>query len=199
MMEMDTKARTRTIKWDDPLTALTQGTGSMRRHSHPPRRKDSDRRRPAPGRADGQAARARHDDLHGVQDMTSTVVDGRRLTLRLLQPGDAELLTRFFWRLSGETVYRRFFSPIRLPNDTLLKRLVDVDHCEREALIALDDKGIVGAARYGTGHGEGPDLAVVVADDWQCPGLGGLFVTRPPPTAPIPRPPTFPPPLPTHN
>ncbi len=27
MMEMDTKARTRTIKWDDPMTALTQGAG----------------------------------------------------------------------------------------------------------------------------------------------------------------------------
>src|SRR6266849_10313991 len=27
MMEMDTTARTRTIKWDDPMTALTQGAG----------------------------------------------------------------------------------------------------------------------------------------------------------------------------
>ncbi len=69
--------------------------------------------------------------------MTSTVVDAQRVWLRLLQPGDAELLTRFFWRLSTETVYRRFFSPITLPNEPLLKRLVDVDHCDREALIAL--------------------------------------------------------------
>src|SRR5258708_33840742 len=114
--------------------------------------------------------------------MTSTVVDGRRLRLRLLQPGDAELLTRFFWRLSRETVYRRFFSPITLPNETLLKRLVDVDHCEREALIALDDQGIVGVARYGTGPGESHDIAVVVADDWQGPGLGPLLLRRLGPT-----------------
>ena len=110
--------------------------------------------------------------------MTSTVVDGRRLRLRLLQPGDAELLTRFFWSLSRETVYRRFFSPITLPNETLLKRLVDVDHCEREALIALDDQGIVGVARYGTGPGESHDIAVVVADDWQGRGLGALLLRR---------------------
>jgi GNAT superfamily N-acetyltransferase len=110
--------------------------------------------------------------------MTSTVVDGRRLTLRLLQPGDAELLTRFFWRLSGETVYRRFFYPNRLPNDTLLKKLVDVDHCDREALIALDDKGIVGVARYGTDNGGSHDVAVVVADDWQGRGLGGMLIRR---------------------
>jgi GNAT superfamily N-acetyltransferase len=110
--------------------------------------------------------------------MTSTVVDGRRLWLRLLQPGDAKLLTSFFWRLSRETVYRRFFSPITLPNDPLLKRLLDVDHCDREALVALDDQGIVGVARYGTGPGESHDIAVVVADDWQGRGLGALLLRR---------------------
>ena len=110
--------------------------------------------------------------------MTSAVVDGRRVWLRLLQAGDADLITRFFWRLSSETVYRRFFSPIRLPNDTLLKKLVDVDHCDREALIALDDQGIVGVARYGTGHGGSHDVAVVVADDWQGHGLGALLIRR---------------------
>ena len=110
--------------------------------------------------------------------MTSTVVDAQRVWLRLLQPGDAELLTRFFWRLSTETVYRRFFSPITLPNESLLKRLVDVDHCDREALIALDDQGIVGVARYGTGPGESHDIAVVVADDWQGRGLGALLIKR---------------------
>ena len=110
--------------------------------------------------------------------MTSTVVDGRRLRLRLLQPGDADLISSFFWRLSKETVYRRFFSPITLPNEPLLKRLVDVDHCDREALIALDDQGIVGVARYGTGPGESHDIAVVVADDWQGRGLGALLLRR---------------------
>lgn len=110
--------------------------------------------------------------------MTSTVVDGRRVRLRLLRPGDAELLTRFFSRLSGETVYRRFFSPIRLPNETLLKKLMDVDHCDREALIALDDQGIVGVARYGTGDVGSHDVAVVVADDWQGRGLGALLIRR---------------------
>jgi len=110
--------------------------------------------------------------------MTSTVVDGRRVRLRLLQPGDAELITRFFWRLSSETVYRRFFSPIRLPNETLLQKLVDVDHCDREALIALDDQGIAGVARYGSAPGGSHDVAVVVADDWQGHGLGAVLIRR---------------------
>ena len=110
--------------------------------------------------------------------MTSAVVDGLRVRLRLLQRGDDDLLSRFFWRLSSETVYRRFFSPIRLPNDTLLKKLIDVDHCDREALIALDDQGIVGVARYGTGDGGSHDVAVVVADEWQGRGLGALLIRR---------------------
>src|SRR5260370_35637249 len=94
--------------------------------------------------------------------MTSTVVAGRRVSLRLLQPGDADLISRFFWRLSKETVYRRFFSPITLPNEPLLNRLVDVDHCHREALIALDDQGIVGVARSGTAPAWSTEPAVVV-------------------------------------
>jgi GNAT superfamily N-acetyltransferase len=110
--------------------------------------------------------------------MTSTVVDGRRIRLRLLQPGDADLIRRFFWRLSKETVYRRFFSPITLPNEPLLQKLVDVDHCDREALIALDEQGIVAVARYGTGPGGSHDVAVVVADDWQGRGLGGMLIKR---------------------
>lgn len=110
--------------------------------------------------------------------MTTTVVGGTRVSLRLLQPGDSELIRGFFRRLSSETVYRRFLSPVTAPNDALLKRLVDIDHCDREALIAFDPQGIVGVARYGTGHDESHDVAVVVADEWQGRGLGTLLMRR---------------------
>lgn len=109
--------------------------------------------------------------------MTSTVVGGRRLWLRLLEPGDANLIRRFFWRLSSETVYRRFLSPIKAPSNTLVERLVDIDHCNSEALIAFDERGIVGVARYGT-VGATHDVAVVVADDWQGRGVGALLLRR---------------------
>lgn len=110
--------------------------------------------------------------------MTTTVVAGRRVSLRLLQPGDSELIRAFFWRLSTETVYRRFLSPVTTLNDALLERLVDIDHCDREALIALDDRGIVGVARYGATHGSTHDVAVVVADEWQGRGLGTILMHR---------------------
>ncbi|OLD46276.1 MAG: hypothetical protein AUI48_09380 [Chloroflexi bacterium 13_1_40CM_2_68_14] len=97
--------------------------------------------------------------------------------LRLLEPGDADLIRSFFWRLSSETIYRRFLSPIKPPANALVKRLVDVDHRDREALIALDERGIVGVARYGTA-GSIHEVAVVVADEWQGRGLGRLLLRR---------------------
>jgi GNAT superfamily N-acetyltransferase len=109
--------------------------------------------------------------------MTSTVVGGRRLWLRLLERSDANLLRLFFWRLSAETVYRRFLSPIKAPANTLIEKLVDIDHCDREALIALDERGIVGVARYGT-VGSTREVAVVVADDWQGRGVGAVLLRR---------------------
>ena len=109
--------------------------------------------------------------------MTSTVVGGRRLWLRLLEPGDANLLRRFYLRLSKESVYRRFMAPIKAPSNALVERLVDIDHCNREALIALDERGIVGVARYGA-DGATHDVAVVVADDWQGRGVGALLLRR---------------------
>ena len=109
--------------------------------------------------------------------MTSTVIAGRRVWLRLLERSDANLLRLFFLRLSSETVYRRFLAPIKPPANALLEKLVDIDHCDREALIALDERGIVGVARYGT-IGATHDVAVVVADEWQGRGVGALLLRR---------------------
>ena len=110
--------------------------------------------------------------------MTSTVVAGRRVWLRLLEPRDTNLIRLFYWRLSQETIYRRFLSPIKPPANALVKRLVDVDHHDRDALIALDERGIVGIARYAIAPDGNHDVAVVVADDWQGRGLGTLLIRR---------------------
>ena len=111
--------------------------------------------------------------------MTSTVIAGRRLSLRLLERDDADLIRQFYGRLSSETIYRRFLSPITLPNDALVRRLVDIDHHDRDALIALDERGIAGIARYGTDPSrKNHEVAVVIADDWQGRGLGRLLLRR---------------------
>ncbi|TMC09216.1 MAG: GNAT family N-acetyltransferase [Chloroflexi bacterium] len=96
-----------------------------------------------------------------------------RVGLAKLEPSDGELLRRLFYRLSPETIYRRFLSPIVRPEQARPERLLDVDHHDREAVVAVQDGELVGVARYfrrpGTSNAE---LAVVVADDWQGQGLG---------------------------
>jgi RimJ/RimL family protein N-acetyltransferase len=95
-----------------------------------------------------------------------------RVGLAQLEPSDAEPLRRLFYRLSPETLYRRFMSPIARPEQTRPDRLLDVDHRDREAIVAVEDGEIVGVARYVRRRGsDAAELAVVVADAWQRQGL----------------------------
>jgi len=92
--------------------------------------------------------------------------------LAQLESGDGELLERFFYRLSPETVYRRFMSPLARPEQARPERLLDVDHRDREAILALVGGEVVGVARYNRrADSDAADLAIVVADAWQGRGL----------------------------
>jgi GNAT superfamily N-acetyltransferase len=92
--------------------------------------------------------------------------------LGLLEPTDALQLRHFFFRLSPETLYRRFHSPIVRPEQAQPERLLDLDHHDREAVVAVVENEIVGVARYARRPGaEVAEVAVVVADGWQRQGL----------------------------
>src|SRR3954470_5763189 len=97
-----------------------------------------------------------------------------QVATRPAQPDDEVRLYRLWPRLSRDTVYRRFHSPIRgLPAEAV-HHLVDVDHDRREALVAVVGDDIVGIARYDRSP-EDPslaDVAVLVEDAWQGVGLG---------------------------
>src|SRR5437764_6711202 len=93
-----------------------------------------------------------------------------------LEPGDRELLRRMFYRLSPESVYRRFFSPVFRP-DQFSASVLRVDHHDREAIAAVEGGEIIGVAEYARVAGcRRADLAVVVADAWQRQGLGTRLV-----------------------
>ena len=92
--------------------------------------------------------------------------------LALLEPGDGPALRRLFYRLSPQTLYRRFHSPVVRPEQTHPERLLDVDHHDREAVVAVVNDEIVGVARYvRTAGSDAAEIAIVVADDWQRQGL----------------------------
>ena len=65
-----------------------------------------------------------------------------------LEPNDSEALRRFWSRLSPETRYRRSMIPLASLEASHLERLLDIDHWDREALVALVSGEVVGMASY---------------------------------------------------
>jgi GNAT superfamily N-acetyltransferase len=107
---------------------------------------------------------------------------GRKAILRPLSAGDRQRLTDAFYRLSEESRYRRFFAPVQELSDQSLEYLVDIDHHDHEAIVALDpaSEDLIGVARYvrQAPGSERAEAAVVVADDWQRLGLGRALLER---------------------
>jgi GNAT superfamily N-acetyltransferase len=96
------------------------------------------------------------------------------IATRPVRSDDDERFRRMWPRLSRETVYRRFHAPVhRLPVETV-RRLVEVDHDLREAVVAVVGGEVVGVARYDRSPTDpsSAEFAVLVEDDWQNVGLG---------------------------
>jgi GNAT superfamily N-acetyltransferase len=94
-----------------------------------------------------------------------------QVALVQLEGSDGESLRRLFYRLSPETIYRRFLSPLARPEQARPERLLDLDHRDREAVAAVVEGEIVGVARYFRRGPAEAEIAVVVADAWQGQGL----------------------------
>jgi nucleotide-binding universal stress UspA family protein/GNAT superfamily N-acetyltransferase len=113
---------------------------------------------------------------------TITLGDGARVTLRPIAPEDEPLVAASFERLSEESRYRRFFTTKHELSAAELAYLVDVDHKDHEAIIAIDPSSgeALGVARYVRlkDDAEVAEVAVTVADDWQRRGLGRALLDR---------------------
>ena len=93
-----------------------------------------------------------------------------------LEPSDSEPVARLFGRLSAESVYRRFFSPIADPVQ-FARAILRADRRERAAVAGVENGEIVGVAQYARTEGRPEaDLAIVVADAWQKQGIGTRLV-----------------------
>jgi acetyltransferase len=116
-----------------------------------------------------------------------TANDGTQFTVRPIRPDDEPLMVDFHRHLSEETVYRRYFVPLRLDvrvaHDRLLKRCL-VDYPNEIALVAtyLNERGMPGLAAVArlikiAGRNSG-EVAFVVADQHQHHGLGTYLLER---------------------
>ena len=97
-----------------------------------------------------------------------------RVATRPVRADDDVRLVRMWPRLSMETIYRRFHSPLRGLPPATVRHLVAVDHDLREAVVAEVGDEVVGVARYDRSRTDpaSAEFAVVVEDAWQGMGLG---------------------------
>jgi GNAT superfamily N-acetyltransferase len=96
--------------------------------------------------------------------------------LARLEPHDVASVGRLFHRLSRQSLYRRFFSPIAR-EDHFVASVLRSDGLEREAVAAVERGEIVGVAQYSRRQGAPEaELAIVVADGWQRQGLGTRMI-----------------------
>jgi acetyl coenzyme A synthetase (ADP forming)-like protein len=112
-----------------------------------------------------------------ISDWAGDVVlaDGATLHMRAMQPDDEPLLGRMYEALSANSVYYRFFSPVKRATATSLelRGLGDVGHVARVALLG---GAIVAAARYDVVRPGVAEVAFVVADEHQGRGVGTLLL-----------------------
>jgi RimJ/RimL family protein N-acetyltransferase len=98
------------------------------------------------------------------------------IAVRLLRADDEERLCRLFYRLSPESVYRRFFTLYTHPPAGALRELATVDHDRRDAIVAVVGDEVVGVARYAATSPDTAEVACVVEDAHQGNGLGARLL-----------------------
>jgi acetyl coenzyme A synthetase (ADP forming)-like protein len=104
------------------------------------------------------------------------LTDGGTVRVRPVRADDEPRVLALYERLSDESVYLRFFSPVPRPTAVQLERLTNVDFHDRMVLVAELGDEIVAIARYDRcGDGEA-EVAFTVDDNQQGRGLATLLL-----------------------
>lgn len=111
--------------------------------------------------------------------VADVVMDFGVVHVRPIRAGDANALVAFHECLSRKSQYLRFFNAHPHLSPAEVQRFTRVDYHDRLALVAEIEGQLIAVARYdrraGTSEAE---VAFVVADAYQCHGLGGMLLRR---------------------
>ena len=93
--------------------------------------------------------------------------------IRPMTPADRPALADFPNRGSAGSAIFRFHGSVTVLTDKTLNLLLDLVDGQREAITAVDDRGIAGVARFARDHLDPATakVAILVADEWQHRGL----------------------------
>ena len=104
---------------------------------------------------------------------------GTQVYIRVATSHDGEKLRGMFSRASSETIRRRFHIPYPEVPGWMMALMLDVDHHDKEALVAVAEEKVVGHAMYVRLGDDGEaELAIIVEDDWQSMGVGKSLLSE---------------------
>ncbi len=114
-------------------------------------------------------------------EITTATRDGIKLLVRPIKPEDAPLLLELFNSLSEESIYSRFFAPLKTLSHKMLVVFTQIDYDQDMALVAIDtsesEEKILGVSRLmRKPGGMEAEFAVVVRDAWQGKGIGATLM-----------------------
>ena len=102
--------------------------------------------------------------------------DGSVCRLRPIKPSDADLVRRFHAAQSDESIYLRFFAPMRNLSDRDIKRFTEVDYMDRMALVATIRDEIIGIGRYDRVTEHSAEVAFNISDHYHGKGIGSVLL-----------------------
>ena len=90
-----------------------------------------------------------------------------------MTPADRPALADFPNRVSAGSAIFRFHGSVTVLTDKTLNLLLNLVDGQREAITAVDDRGIAGVARFARDDLDPAiaEIAILVADEWQHRGL----------------------------
>ena len=103
---------------------------------------------------------------------------GKNLFFRPIKPADEGMLKELFYSLTDESVYRRYFSKLKMMPHHKLQEETNLDYLNRMGIIAVTTtdgaEEMAGLGQYTVDpSNDEAELSFIVRDDWQGKGLGG--------------------------
>lgn len=102
--------------------------------------------------------------------------DGGAAHLRPIRPEDADAVQAFHEAQSEESVYLRFFAPLRKIPQRELEHFTNVDYRDRVAFVVTVGGRIIGIGRYDRTGEDTAEVAFNVSDAHQGRGLGSVLL-----------------------
>ena len=102
--------------------------------------------------------------------------DGSVGHVRPITPQDEDRVRRFHSRQSDESIYLRFFAPLRELSPRDLRRFTHVDYQDRVALVVTHRGEIIGIGRYDKIDTHSAEVAFNISDHFQGRGIGSVLL-----------------------